>query len=613
MRPGQSPGVDRAFRSAAILLALLPLLTAVAVWSFRHWTPTQDMALIDLRVRDVFGPDTPLVGAYSRYGWNHPGPFEFWTVALMGLPFGRPAWATLVGHVVLQIVPIVAALRWAARRSPSAVLVVALLVTLSYSAYGRWMIIEPWNPHVAYAWWVALLVGTALVSAGEHRLVPQLLLCGLVLVQLHVGYLPLVVPVLALALWWGWRDAGPSDVDPVGHRRSWWRRLAAATAVCALLSVPIVVDQLTSSPGNLTAMWHFFTGSHLPTVGLRSAVALMGEGFALPPQWAGRASTVEPLTAAVLPRSMWWILVAVGLLAVGWWCARPLGPWASRSMAAITVSLGLGVLAISRITDAASEYLFFWRTPLAAVTWGAVAVIVAARASLRRDGRRWPRSAQGLRAMWIVALTVLLVRAVPLTVQVAESSPTVSRFAGLEEVTQRLIDATAHRARRESPIRVRTVGGVMLGLQRSLVNGLDRAGADVRTGPGSEFQFGDRRTSLTGVREVWYAVEGGPWVEALAGMPGASVLASNTPLSGSEEVRLRELHRRLGSQLAALGRTGEIGKLDSELVSVVFAGTAGLDPAALDELAGLNRRLVGAPCRCAVVAFDVEDDPDLDP
>lgn len=612
--PADGPG--RARRAVALTVALMPLLAAVVVWSFRHWTPTQDMALIDLRVRDVFGPDTPLVGAYSRYGWNHPGPFEFWTVALFGLPFGRPAWATLVGHVLLQIVPIVASFRWALRRSERAAIAVAALVTISYTAYGRWMIIEPWNPHVAYAWWIAMLVGTVLVCRGEHRLLPHLLVCATVLVQLHVGYLPIVVPLVALLVWWSRRDAAGGVEGGRGARRDWWRRVGVGVAVSAALSIPIVVDQLTASPGNLTAMWRFFTEGGLQTVGRREAAALMGEGFALPPQWAGRASVVDGFTTAVHARSAWWMLLAGALLAVGWVGAVWLPRWAARLMTVATVLLVVGVWSISRVTDAPSEYLFFWRTPIAALTWAVVAAVCFS--TLRRSGRLtgWTGPLR-LRRVSAVAPAVLVaamaLRALPLTVQVATSPPTVSRFEGIEEVTQRLIDETRARASRAGPIRVRAVGETMLGLQRSMVNGLDREGAEVRTGPGSAFQFGQRRTSLRGVEEVWYAVEGGPWVEALAEAPGATVLASNSPLAPEDEARLRELQGRIGAVLEASGRGALIGDLASPFAAVSIPAGGGIRRGDLDELASLNARLVGEPCRCAIVAFDVDEDPDLGP
>src|SRR3712207_8448963 len=34
-------------------------------------TAVLDWALLEVRVRDVGSSETPLVGAYSRFGWNH--------------------------------------------------------------------------------------------------------------------------------------------------------------------------------------------------------------------------------------------------------------------------------------------------------------------------------------------------------------------------------------------------------------------------------------------------------------------------------------------------------------------------------------------------------------
>src|SRR5437763_856356 len=62
---------------------------------------TVPWAVIDLRTRDVFTSQTPLVGPYSR-GFNHPGPALFWLLAPFSVLAGGAAWGTLVGAAVLQ-------------------------------------------------------------------------------------------------------------------------------------------------------------------------------------------------------------------------------------------------------------------------------------------------------------------------------------------------------------------------------------------------------------------------------------------------------------------------------------------------------------------------------
>src|SRR5579862_6618438 len=101
---------------ALTLVALLPVLVVVVTRWGRRYVPVGDIALVDLRVRDVWSRAIPLVGAYSRLGWNHPGPAMFWLLAPLSGLTGRPAWATLVGGALIQGVAVVALARVAWRK-----------------------------------------------------------------------------------------------------------------------------------------------------------------------------------------------------------------------------------------------------------------------------------------------------------------------------------------------------------------------------------------------------------------------------------------------------------------------------------------------------------------
>src|SRR5262245_57976259 len=88
-------GVARSPRVVAALLtgvALVPVFVVIAARAGRDYLPIGDLALIDLRVRDVWSRDIPLTGAYSRFGWNHPGPLLSWLMAPLSLVTGRAAW-----------------------------------------------------------------------------------------------------------------------------------------------------------------------------------------------------------------------------------------------------------------------------------------------------------------------------------------------------------------------------------------------------------------------------------------------------------------------------------------------------------------------------------------
>ena len=98
-----------------VLSALAPYLVVVATRFGHSYTPEGDNGTIDLRVRDVWSLHPPLVGPYSTFGWNHPGPLLFYALAIPSLLSGFAAWGTQVGGALLQGLA-VAWLAWLAWR-----------------------------------------------------------------------------------------------------------------------------------------------------------------------------------------------------------------------------------------------------------------------------------------------------------------------------------------------------------------------------------------------------------------------------------------------------------------------------------------------------------------
>lgn len=92
--------LDRLRRDSALVwgLVMAPYLVVAAVWARSGWFPIQDQALLALRESDVFDGRLLTLGAFSRYGWSHPGPVWFYALApfrLLGraaAPTPQPGW-----------------------------------------------------------------------------------------------------------------------------------------------------------------------------------------------------------------------------------------------------------------------------------------------------------------------------------------------------------------------------------------------------------------------------------------------------------------------------------------------------------------------------------------
>lgn len=145
-----------------------------------------------------------------------------------------------------------------------------------------------------------------------------------------------------------------------------------------------------------------------------------------------------------------------------------------------------------------------------------------------------------------------------------------------------------------------------------LFDALDRAGVEVRTETGGGSQFGpSREIDARNADLVWYVVEESALTSVLTAEPGAHVVAYTSPLNRADEAELTRLHRQLADELRAQGRTGDILELGNVLLPFAVDVT-GLDPDAVDRVTELNARAarIGG-CRCAVVAFAVDETPDI--
>ncbi len=61
-------GAPRAWVIGLLIVIGLPLVVALFALHAHPWFPTLDVAVTEMQVRNVLGPDTPLVGLYSRIG-----------------------------------------------------------------------------------------------------------------------------------------------------------------------------------------------------------------------------------------------------------------------------------------------------------------------------------------------------------------------------------------------------------------------------------------------------------------------------------------------------------------------------------------------------------------
>ena len=145
-----------------------------------------------------------LLGAYSRFGWNHPGPAFFYLAAPLYEVLGERGPAlnlfTYATELVCAFAIVSAAYRLGNHHlaiTVAALLSVFELVALPFLLGNEWNPISPILPLVL----ICLLA--ALIVRGRTMLLPLMAFVGSVIVQTHVGYALAVVALSVYAVFRG--------------------------------------------------------------------------------------------------------------------------------------------------------------------------------------------------------------------------------------------------------------------------------------------------------------------------------------------------------------------------------------------------------------------------
>lgn len=445
-----------------VSLSMATMTTAVILFSAlrglaRGYQPLGDNALIELRARDVFSADRPLLGSWSSASLsagrdvNHLGPLLFDVLAVPVRLFGGPAGLAL-GAAAINIAALWVAVV-AARRIGGDVVAAAVALSASLLAWsvGSEVLYDVWQPNILVLPFFAFLVLVWAISAGVGWAVPAAVAAGSLCLQVHLSYLFLVPALLlfgVLALGW-------CERAELVRRQGRW--LIAGTVVLLVLWMQPLWEQLRGgSDGNLARVADSSGAQQEQLTGASLAARMLAEVVAVPPAFVRPGyETSIPLGASTgstgtatdtmvsLPGAVGaLLLLGVALIFVARAAARrgdrtvalgaavaavaALAGWASAAISPVD-SLGLGV----------QPHKYRWMWSLGA--FGA-SVLVAGVAGIVAEirGRR-VRSPLGVAAVVVVAV----VSALSLPTYVPRAGPVEQRsaFAAAESLRQQVADA----------------------------------------------------------------------------------------------------------------------------------------------------------------------------
>jgi hypothetical protein len=562
-----------------VAAAGLPLLAAVLSQRDAGWHPVFDIAMTELRVRDVGGPDTPLIGLQGRIGpdGSHPGPLSFYLLAPVYRLLGSTAFALQVSTVVFHLGAVATALWVASRRShPWALIGTAVVTLLLVVGYGLGPLTEPWNPYLPMLWFVAFLASAWAVVDGDLPMLVPLVATASICAQTHVPYLAVTVGVGvgAVALTLVSRRLGG---QPLGLR---W--LAVAGVVGLVLWTPPLIDELVNEPGNLTKIVdHLGTPADEP-LGLREAGTFLLERMDL---W--QLVVVEPRHPGTYIR----VLTgpgpeaARGAVAVAAWlaCAGTAVALRHRRLLALHAivagSLVVAWAAISRIHGVPWPYLMSWAFGIGALMLlaiGATVAVVAVqrRPELRRPGTVAAISVVGLAGVALLSLRLLLLAPDAHPDQAGETA-LLARLTGptVEALEDGVGAATAQDGTYQVVWYDATHGG-SVGI--GLVNELVRRGFHVGVDETERVRIGPHRVLDRADATARVVVASGGWIEEVAEREGAVQVAYDDERTAAERAEFEEVREAAAEALTATGRGELVDRLDRDLFDVAL--NQGVDP-----------------------------------
>lgn len=361
-----------------VLVPFVPILHTIATHGLTRFSIEGDYAGLEAALRYVPSGRT-LLGPYSRFGWNHPGPLWFYLAwPLYQLTGGGPRGLYLASALLdgIFVASIVAAMRVHAGRVGGAMACAILLAWVS--AFGA-MVAWPWNPATVVLPLVAFFVLASAFAAGSARSAIPTVLVGVLVAEHHVATVPTVICVsLAALLMFFVRKR-----SRVGRS---CRSLLIAGAIAVVALLPTMIEQLTSSPGNLTKLVRFFTSRHAessPSWAEATRDWAFGTTWLFDRASSGSVDHVDrtaPVASFLLPPvcSAYTIRMTIGLLV-----ASVLSLVVSISRRDHTTSsllllsmLGnvLAIVSLHQVVGPVMYYLIFWGTASAVALWMAVAV-----------------------------------------------------------------------------------------------------------------------------------------------------------------------------------------------------------------------------------------------
>lgn len=548
-----------------LLALIVPLVAAALVLAFRPWYPTLDLAMTELRVREVGSRRTPLIGLPGRIGdfpdqGSHPGPWSFWLIRPFHLLSGGRSWGMELGSALLNAAAAIGSL-WIARRvgGVRVQLAVAALLAIAIRGYGLSVLTHPWNPYFPLLLWIVVLLAAWAVLSGDHRMAIVVVVVGTIAAQTHVPYLLPAISMSALAL------------GTLALRRD-LPVLLASVGAAAVFWLPAAVDQLRRDPGNISMLIDHFTGdTDEATIGVVQGSGVFLRHLDLPRagfEMFRSSDAFLQVSGETGGIALGGLVVFVVWIAAVVIAARRRHVPLIRLNVVLSVALAVEWFSMTRIFGKIWFYLTLW-------AWGTALLVLLSIAGTayvvlrdRFEARDLDPPLRSVASAAILVPTALSLLAV-VTLQVPEENLSSGLGLVLDDTEEALRDGVGDAVGPEGSYLVFWQDSNFIGAQGyGLVNELERRGFEVGVHDTWRVPVTPQRVLAPGTYDAEVHLVSGAFIEEWRARPDHVEVAYGDPRTDEEAEEFTRLRSRVLERLEEVGRSDLAAILDINLFGV---------------------------------------------
>ena len=578
---------------ASVIVAVV--LTAIVIWPILDagraaldfvWRPSGDWAVLTMRVEDV-GRDTPLVGPYSRFGWNHPGPLMYWLLAFPYHLFGDKPEAILAAAATINALTVAAlsAVAWRRGRLPMVALTMTATAILIH-AMGAATIRDPWNPFITLLPLALTVFLVWSVIEGDFWMWPPVAFLVSFELQSHIGYLPMLAMLGVSVFVITWRSKSMGALLPTATKQRWWV-LGLSSAVVIGCWLPVLLDQVAGT-GNLGAIAQYFLSPGDSPAGFGTALHVAADQLRLPSApWLGRAE-LAGLDGALLGSGLAALAVPILSMAGSLWLAVRMRVLTALRFQLVVIATALGgLIATARVTGPLFDWVVRWWWVIASLWWLSIVWVLWSVLYQRIQTQSMQRIATGVLA---VGAAIVTLAATGPVISATSSTPPPSPSTGV--VLNGFLQQTLDALQGSGPLLVGTTGSVRGDYGDALRLQLERTGIKVVAEPNMISHLGPERSesNRTPVGTLW--IVSADQITQFKADPSMTFLGGWDPLTQDQRAEFFIDQSLLQDQLIAAGRVDLAEALTngSGGVDTQAKGLNGVDPVLLDRVEALRRK-----------------------